>query len=178
MGKKIYKITKYVLLAIVILMLVILSVYLIKKSTSKKPVTKIFGYSFYYVETGSMMPIINVGDLIVVKEFDSEHYQVGMNVTYLLDGAKSTVTHQIVNRDGNTITTRGMNSETNNTDDAPFDVSCIVGEVVYVWQNYYKFINFVKTPLGIICLALIGFVVVEGIGLLDKVILKKEEKEA
>ncbi len=175
MGKKIYKITKLVLLAIVIIILAVLSIYLIKKATSKKPVTKIFGYSFYYVETGSMMPIINVGDLIVVKEFDSEHYQVGMNVTYLLEGAKSTVTHQIVKRDGDIITTRGMNAETNNTDDEPFDVSCIVGEVVHVWKNYYKFINFVKSPLGIICLALIGFAVVEGIGLLDKVILKKEE---
>ena len=177
MGKKIYKITKLVLLAIVIIILAVLSIYLIKKATSKKPVTKIFGYSFYYVETGSMMPIINVGDLIVVKEFDSEHYQVGMNVTYLLEGAKSTVTHQIVKREGNIITTRGMNAETNNTDDEPFDVNCIVGEVVHIWQNYYKFINFVKSPLGIICLALIGFGVVEGFGLLDKVILKKEENK-
>ena len=178
MGKKIYKIIKLILLIMVILLLVVLGVYLIKKATSKKPVTKVFGYSFYYVETGSMMPIINVGDLIVVKEFDSDHYQEGMNVTYLLEGAKSTVTHQIVKREGNVITTRGMNAETNNTDDEPFDVSCIVGEVVHVWSNYYKFINFVKSPVGIICLVLIGFVIVEGVGYLDKIILKKEEKEA
>lgn len=177
MGKKIYKITKLVLLFIVIIILAVLSIYLIKKVTSKKPVTKIFGYSFYYVETGSMIPIINVGDLIVVKEFESDHYQPGMNVTYLLEGAKNTVTHQIVKREGNVITTRGMNSETNNADDDPFDVSCIVGEVVYTWHNYYKFMNFIKSPFGIICLALIGFGVIEGIGLLDKVILKNDEKE-
>lgn len=178
MGKKVYKISKWVLGGILLLVVLTLSIYLIIKATSKKPVTKLFGYSFYYVETGSMMPIINVGDLIVVKEFDSDHYQVGMNVTYLPVGASSTVTHQIVARDGNTITTRGMNTDTNNTDDTPFDVSCIVGEVVHVWKKYYKTMNFVKSPLGIICLALTGFVVVEGIGLLDKVILKeKEEKQ-
>lgn len=175
MGKKIYKITKIILGSLVGLFVVILSIYLIKKAISKEPVTKIFGYSFYYVETGSMMPIINVGDMIIVKEFNSEHYEVGMNVTYLPDGAKSTVTHQIVERNGNIITTRGMNTETNNTNDEPFDVSCIVGEVVHIWTNYYKFINFIKSPLGIVCIALIGFVVIEGISYLDKVILKKEK---
>ena len=139
---------------------------------------EMFGYSFYYVETGSMEPYIKVGSLIVVKKHDSDYYQVGMNVTYLPVGASSTVTHQIVARDGNTITTRGMNTDTNNTNDTPFDVSCIVGEVVHVWEKYYKTMNFVKSPLGIICLALTGFVVVEGIGLLDKIILKeKEEKQ-
>ena len=177
MGKKIYKIAKWVLGGLLLLVILIFSVYLIKKSTNKKPVTQIFGYSFYYVETGSMMPIINVGDLIVVKDFEDEHYQVGMNITYLPEGASSTVTHQIVERDGNTIITRGVNTETNNTNDKPFDISCVVGEVVHVWSNYYKFINFIKSPLGIICLALIGFGVMEGISLLDKIILKEDKEE-
>ena len=64
MGKKIYKIVKWILGGLLLLVVLLFSVYLIKKATSKKPVTDIFGYSFYYVETGSMMPIINVGDLI------------------------------------------------------------------------------------------------------------------
>jgi len=176
MGKKIYKISKYVIGCLFLVVVLLLSVYLLKKTIKKSPVTEMFGYSFYYVETGSMEPYIKVGSLIVVKKHDSDYYQVGMNVTYLREGAKTTVTHQIVERDGNTIVTRGMNEETNNTNDEPFDVSCIVGEVTKVYENYYKFMDFVKSPIGIICLALIGFIVIEGIGYLDKIILKNEKE--
>lgn len=178
MGKKIYKIIKWTLGVILILIILFLSVYLIKKKYNKEPVTKILGYSFFYVETGSMEPIINVGDLVIVKEFDSDYYFPGMDITYLREGAKSTVTHRIVKREGDIITTRGMNSKTNNTDDESFHVSCVVGEVIGVWDEFYKFQAFIKKPIGTITLLAIGIIIIEGVCLLDKLILKEDKQKS
>ena len=63
-----------------------------------------------------------------------------------------------------------------NGEDKEFHVSNILGEVVFTWEEYYKFSNFVRSPMGVIIFILGGFVIVEGLSILDKVVLKKVEE--
>lgn len=170
MVKVIYKSIKYLFYSAMVIILLLATVFLFKALVIKEQPVNMFGYSFYSVLTGSMEPEISAGDLVVVKRFDESHYQSGMIVTYLTEVSSTPVTHKIIDRTGDMITTQGT---ANNTKDAPFDVSCIIGEVVYVYSGYYKVSNFIKSPIGIIIIILGGLVIIEGFGLLDKYILKK-----
>ena len=170
MYKLVYNIFKYILTGILLIVFFLSSIFLVKGLVLKEEPINMFGYSFFTVGSGSMEPEIFVGDLIVVKKKDNDHYDVGMVVTYKLESMNTPVTHKIINRDGDIITTQGT---ANNEEDEPFHVEAIVGEVIYVWSEYYKFSNFVKSPIGIICIILGGFVVIETFSLIDKKILKK-----
>lgn len=174
MAEKILKIIKYVVLGFVLLILGFLLVFTIKSLTSDGEPVQVLGYSFYNVTTGSMRPDIEEGDLVIVKKRSSDYYEVGMVVTYQISKGTTPVTHKIVSRDGNTIVTRGTNTETNNRNDDPFDVSLIIGEVVNVIPAFYKFTNFMTSPIGIVIVLGIGFVLIEGFSLLEKKLVKKD----
>ena len=174
---KIIKIIKYIYLGIISLLILFLGIFLISSLISKKDYTQVFGYSFFEVQSYSMYPELTKGDLVVVKKRDNQDYKVDMVVTYILPTDKTPTTHKIVKIEGNIITTRGINEETNNTDDAPFDVSCIIGEVVIKWKNYSKVRNFVTNPIGIIVILLCGFFFIEGFIYLESIYQKKQNKE-
>lgn len=173
MIKTVYKIISYTFCTILICILVFFSIYLIKRVTNKDKITQVAGISFFEVETGSMRPDIVEGDLVVIQQKNNDYYQVGMVITYLPEGSKTPVTHKIVQRDGNTLVTRGIN---NNIDDDPIDVSCVIGKVVFVWSGYYKFSEFIKSPIGIISIIIGGIIIVEGTSLINKKINKKTKK--
>ena len=168
----IYKFISFFLAFFFVILFLFLSVYLIKRIIDKDQPTTVWGIAFFEVSTGSMEPEIMIGDLIITKKIKDDQYQVGMIVTYLPPNAKTPVTHQIVKRDGNIITTRGINEETNNIDDEPFDVSCIIGKKIGIWHQYNRFANFIKSPFGIIVFVLGGFLIIEGYVYIDKKIKK------
>ena len=172
MLKIIYKLISFFLIFLFAIVFLFLSVYLIKRMIHKDQPTTVLGVAFFEVSTGSMEPEIMINNLIITKKIKNDNYQVGMIVTYLPPNAKTPVTHQIVKRDGNLITTRGINEETNNMDDEPFDVSCIIGKKIAIWHQYYKFANFIKSPLGIIIFIVGGVLVIEGYVYIDKKIKK------
>lgn len=182
MTKKILKSIEWVVVALLIVFICVLGYYIISRLINKEKPAKVFGYYVFEVSSWSMYNeesehSLKKGDLIFVKPLKSEAYEVGMVVTYMQENSEIPVTHMIVEREENTITTRGINKEGNTSNDAPFDVSKILGEVKGVWKNYEKFISWTTSPIGIICIALIGFLVVEGFYLLNKSLENKSKKE-
>lgn len=174
--KKIISILRIVLISILSLVILFFAIFICKRLINKDKPTTVFNIGFYQVSSWSMYDYLSVGDLVVVVKNDDEKYCEGMVVTYLTDEMKTPVTHKIVKREGNIITTRGINSETNNSDDTPFDVKYIIGEVKYVWRGFGTFVNFIKSPLGVITIIL-GLIVIFGIGYyLDTKDTKKEEE--
>lgn len=181
MAKKVLKIFEYVLIVIFILIIIFLGYYIISKLVNKDKPVKMFGYYSFEVISDSMYNeesehSIARGDLIFVKPLKDEEYEVGMVVTYFQENSTIPITHMIVERNGNTIITRGINKEGNTSDDAPFDVSMILGEVKGVWRNYKSFVNWTTSPIGFICIILVGFLLVEGLTVLNKSIDKKAKK--
>lgn len=172
MGKLIYKIFTKIILGILVLFLIIVGIYVGKRVITKDVTSSVFGFSFYRVATGSMKPDINPGDLVVVKS--RKKYNVGMDVTYRINKDSTPVTHRIVAINGDIVTTEGIN---NSGSDAPFDKKYIIGEVVIVWRNYDKFIDFIASPLGILVLCGGVFVLVELFSFIDKLINKSDKKD-
>ena len=171
---QIIKIIRYVYLGIISAVILFLGVFLISSLTSKTSYTKAFGLAFFEVQSYSMYPDLDKGDLIIVKSRKTNDYEVGMVVTYIKPGETIPTTHKIVKIDGDMITTRGI---ANDSDDLPFDGSYIIGEVIGVWSNYHKARDFITNPLGIIVVILIGFFFIEGFNYLENKYSEDEKLE-
>ena len=171
---KIVKILRNIYISVLIVFITFFTIFLISSLFSSTSYTKTFGFSFFEVESYSMDPELSKGNLVIVKEINSSEYEVGMTVTYIRENDNVPTTHKIVKIEGNIITTRGINEETNNTDDEPFDASCIIGEVVCVWKSYGNVRDFVTNPLGIIIILLSGFFIIEGFNYLENYLKTKK----
>lgn len=109
----------------------------------------VLGVRTAVVLTGSMEPSIRANDLVVVRRQAS--YSVG-DVVMFRSGA-STVTHRITQVTPEGYRTKG---DANNTEDAgvtpPEDV---LGRVVLTLHGVGAAVQFLKTPLGALCLVLL-----------------------
>ena len=131
------------------------------------PQPAVFGWSWAVVISGSMEPAIRVNDLVVVHE--QSRYEVGDIITY--ETGNSVVTHRIIEKDAAHYITQG---DANNTHDLnPVPENRVVGKVVAVIPGLGRFIEYLRTPLGMTCLVLVGFLLIEIPYLLDK---RREEE--
>lgn len=174
---KTLKIIRYVYLGIIAVIILVLGLFLLSSAFNKKGYARVFGISVFEVQSYSMYPELDKGDLVVVKKRKAEKYEVGMTITYIRPGEKLPTTHKIVKIEGNIITTRGINPETNNSDDLPFDVSYIIGEVVTVWEDFDQTKDFIASPIGIIIILLWGFFFIEGFNYLEEILKQKRIKK-
>lgn len=133
------------------------------------PQPAVFGWSWAVVISGSMEPEIGIDALIIVHEEDS--YAVGDVITY--ENGNSVVTHRIIAQAPEGYITKG---DANNTEDQfPVAHSAVVGKVACVVPKVGLLIGYLKTPLGMTCLVLIGFLLIEIPYLVNK---RKEEEVA
>lgn len=118
------------------------------------------GYRVFTVATGSMKPVYEVGDVLVVKTVESDTLKVGDYVTYYGnsgDMKDKIITHRIIRIDNNEITTKGT---ANTAEDPSITYDQIYGKVVHklalitmisnIVRNQYGFFFFVFAPLVII----------------------------
>lgn len=132
------------------------------RAITRRPQPDIFGWSWAVVVSGSMEPEISVNDLIIVHEQDE--YAVGDIVTY--ENGDSVVTHRIVEHRGDSFITRG---DANNTNDLyPVSREAVVGKVLDTIPRAGLFIQYLRTPLGMCCMVLIGLLLIEIPWLLQK----------
>lgn len=115
----------------------------------------VFGYSVAVVISGSMSGSIEVNDMVVIHEEDS--YALGDVVTFR--SGKNLVTHRIVGTAEGGFITKG---DANNASDLdPVPPEDIVGKVIWVIPKIGAMIEFIRTPLGMTALVLIGFALIE-----------------
>lgn len=125
------------------------------RAITGNPQPTVFGYSSAVVVSGSMSGTIEVDDMIISHR--QMNYKVGDIVLYRTDN--SCITHRIVEESPNGFITQGDN---NNTPDAdPVPVKRIVGKVVFIIPKIGAFVHFVKTPLGMSALILVGLLFFE-----------------
>mgnify|MGYP004489111257 CR=1 FL=1 len=115
-----------------------------------------FGVGLATVESNSMAPAFQRGDLLVVAALDGAP-AIGDVVVYQ-DPTIGLVSHRVVAVDGDLVTTQG---DANNTADAPFDRALIVGHVLAVVPAVGLLVAALKTPIGVLALLLAAFLLVE-----------------
>ena len=123
---------------------------------------------FYVVSSGSMIPALNVYDVIVVQENISfDHIKVGDIVAFNSPGANSeTIVHrvvQILNQNPFEIRTKGdSNVESISGIDFPITKDNYIGKVVYVIPHAGYLAGILNPPINyIIISAIMGIILVK-----------------
>lgn len=153
-------------LTVLLAILLVCNVYLITaKAITGKPQPTIFGYSAAVVVSGSMSGSIEIDDLVVIHR--EESYAAGDVITFESESGRSVVTHRIVDRTEDGYITKG---DANNAADLdPVPEERVVGRVVRVIPKIGLFISYLRTPLGMTCLVLIGLLLIEFPALTEKI---------
>lgn len=102
-------------------------------------------FSIGYVKTGSMQPNLNINDLIIVVK--TNDYEVDDIIVYQSHG--ELIVHRIVAIDGETITTKGDNVETNDT---PIKYDQVKGEVVKSFSKLGYVAKLFSSTVSKLCL--------------------------
>ena len=116
------------------------------KFVKKSKIPSVFGYSVLIVASPSMTGAIEAGDAIIIKKSDS--YAVGDVITYFPAGESYSVTHRIVRTEGDKFYTKGDANQSEDPD--PVLIEQIAGKVAVKLDKVGYFIEWLKSPIGII----------------------------
>ena len=137
---------KYIV-ALVLIITILISLFIL--AGEKIPSMK---YHIYAIETESMIPTLNPGELILSEYM--EEYEVGDIITFDYENSEVPITHRVVeiDQEGNYIT-KGDN---NNVQDAlATDQEDVIGKLIYNRADLGNIIIFMKSVVGIIMLFII-----------------------
>ena len=116
------------------------------KFVKKSKIPSVFGYSMLIVASPSMTGAIEAGDAIIIKNSDS--YAVGDMITYFPADESFSVTHRIVRMEGDKFYTKGDANQSEDSD--PVLIEQIVGKVAVKLDKVGYFIEWLRSPVGII----------------------------
>lgn len=132
---KVLKLIGNILYALMIVIILFMLLIVVMQRVSNNTIT-LGGFRMFSVETGSMVPVYEVGDILIAKEIKPEKIKVGDDLVYI--GKKGTFANKIVTHrvnliekqeDGNyKIITQGI---ANNAADPEFNQTQVLGKIVY-----------------------------------------------
>lgn len=157
---KLFKVLEIMLVVVSIILLSIYSYILISSKLYPEKIPAIFGYKPFIVMSGSMTPIINKGDLIIVKKVDCNLLKTGDIIAFKTEDNK-VITHKINNVDiqngQKKYITKGDNN--NSIDEGYVLAKDIEGIYVSKISGLGNILLFIRKPLGlIVCLLSIGVI--------------------
>lgn len=153
------------LIYILIFVIVVLMLIVVALQRFSNNDLAIGGYRMFSVATGSMIPVYEVGDILVSKEIDAQEIKVGDDIVY--KGEKGSfqdkvITHRVISiestEDGNyKIVTKGVANE---EQDPEINQTQVYGKIVYkiktlsllgrLTKNIYVFYFIIFVPIGVI----------------------------
>lgn len=143
------------IITVLLIFLIVLVVFIfVARISGNSP--SIFGYHIFRVQTDSMVPTLNVGDVILVRDTPAEEIGVGDIITYKVtsgDLAGQTITHRVVlepeQREGvYFFRTKGDREGAAMDDEISY--SLVEGKFVRKLPFIDKFYSFFLSPAGLI----------------------------
>lgn len=169
--KKALKVFRIIVIVPLSLVLLVNLWLLFSRVALKNELPKFFGFSTATVLSGSMEPTFSAGDILVFREADS--YSVGDIVIFSQGDAL--VTHRIVDETSDGFVTRG---DANNSNDIQaLDEENIEGVMLCAVPFIGQVFTFLRTPLGILVLVIIGFLLIELPSITELIKTKKVKHE-
>ena len=168
--------------SIVIVALEVIIIFFLVISRIQGDVPSLFGYQMYFIQTGSMEPYLEIGDVIISKKYDGEELSAGKNgdvITYIGKTGEykdKLITHRVSEIDGDNVIAQG---DANNTQDPSItkdDVKAVMVYKTVVIDKLYKITSTVWGFLLLIVAPMIIIMVTEGISIVKEI--KNGEKEA
>lgn len=191
-AKKILKWLFNIIITIIIIIAAVVTV--VSLSTKEKGVANINGYIPFSIQTESMVPTMNVGDLIITKKYNNQELKVDDIISFFSVEQETTIikTHRIkeIKQDGKVTSyiTKGDNNDVEDeVEVAPGDIISVynntkfqyLGSVLDFFKSKYGFLFCIILPLFIFFLyQLYAFISLVIEVKKDKVIREAKEKDA
>lgn len=156
---KVFRKILLILLTLIVIFLLFITISFTYQKIVLKKVPYVFGYTSFINTGSSMLPYINVGDLVIVKKEDS--YKVNDVISFKTN-ENFVNTHRIISIKSGFYKTKGDSNKFN--DGEEIDKSKVFGKVVLVISNFgaiYAFLlnNYLYIFIGIIVLSLLVFLI-------------------
>ena len=166
-------------IAIVIIEIILILLLILTKASGGVPF--FFGHSAYVIVSPSMTPELEIGDIIIAKEYDGGELNLGDVVEYIGKTGEmkgKIITHKIVSIEGEgedrIIITKGTaNAEA----DPPISPSDIVSVMTYKTVVMDKVYGVISTRAGFICLVILPLAAMIASEIVDLSLQIKKEKE-
>ena len=148
----------------ILILLAILSIYsMVQSRNNSGQVTSILGYKPMSVLSGSMSPLLEAGDMIVVKQVNAEEIKINDVITYRIS-YDTLVTHRvvdIVSQDRKLyFKTKG---DANNVEDSQLiSQEQLMGRLSFNIPNGGHITSFIKSPQGFILIILFPIILLIG----------------
>lgn len=134
--KKIKKVFSIIWYTIVGLISIVSCYIIVSRVVFKNPAPSMLGFYILNVETGSMVPTLSIGDLIIVRKVDVEDLEKDMIITYIDraydESGKSLTTHRIstlvYNNEGELVAVKTTGDFTKIEEDYEFSVDDVIGK--------------------------------------------------
>ncbi len=149
--------TTIITIILVLLVFTTITIYMAGKRT-------ILDYSIFVIESESMLPQLEKGELIFVRK--TNNYKVGDIISFYTDSSPDKpFTHRIVDKQEGYYITQGDN----NQEKDPFrtDDSEIIGKVIETVPNAGKIVLFLRSVEGIILFIIVPASLIIGINIAD-----------
>ena len=171
--KKILRILVYALM-IPILIYNLVIVFQVFSNSNEVPT--FFGYKSFVIVSGSMLPELQIGDIVVIKPVEEGTLKEGDIISFR--EGNSIVTHRIdhVIDSGKRFITKG---DANSSEDInPVTYDNIEGKYEFKIANLGNFVLFMQNKIGIIVVALIIYMIYfASKSKEEKIIMRKEKRE-
>lgn len=178
--KKIFGIITTIIKIICIIALILLIAVLALQRFSNNEIA-VGGFRIFNVATGSMVPKYNVGDVLIIKEVDTNTLEIGDDITYLGEVGtfkNRVVTHQIVRIEetvgGRIFYTKGI---ANDTEDPQITADQIYGKVMYKCVIISLLTKLMNNLTAFYIIIFIPFALLIFLQLKDYIADKKEETD-
>jgi len=138
-------------------------------------IIKIFQLQHYIVKTDSMEPVINVDDVIIIKNIKPENLQPGDIISFYIDldnnGNEEIVTHYFYDRvvDGEgMVVYRSIKNMSTEPDNWEIEENNIIGKYILRIPKAGRIIRFIRHPIGLVVLTVNIIVIYLIVNLLRK----------
>ena len=138
----------------IIAIIMIYNIILIVVSSINGKDYSVFGYKAYIIDTNSMSPTINIGDIVIVKKVEKEKLNQSDVITFSQEG--EVITHRIIKVEADfKYVTKGDNNNTEDTKKVKYED--ILGEEILIIPYLGKAIQIIdnKIIFLIICLIIL-----------------------
>lgn len=146
--KKIYNVVSIIIIALLIVALILFGV------------PRLFGIRTFSVQSESMSPQYNVGDLLYVRPVEPEDLKVGDAITFVINEEGQVATHRIVaiDEENNMVYTKGDANEF--MDENPVLFENIVGRVQFDLPHFGNILHLITEAKTTVLLIIAGIPIV------------------
>ena len=156
------KIIRYITYPIIIIIIACSISIVVQKTALKKDYVEIFGYKAFTIASGSMIPTLDIGDVIISKKVAEKDIKEGDIITFTEgEGKVYNVTHRIVEivKDGGKTLYRTKGDNNNTKDDELVKYENVVGKYKFKISKIGNWVVQIQTTCGIVIAILVIYLI-------------------